>query len=194
MWQKAKSKAKIGLGGLRNPESPRRRVGSDDEQTPYRDKDKGESNYTKPNRRHGQYRKDNWREDDVESDHKNTNVLSDRRQCHRSGAGRPRIERRASSLDRGDFEKYRSRRRRCKLEIRYLKHLGLYAEHRCADSQREDRVVHEENADSRRASRRIDSKEALAAGVAGIAAIYIASGFYKDRKSRDTQRGRDAVS
>ncbi|ERF72012.1 hypothetical protein EPUS_08406 [Endocarpon pusillum Z07020] len=173
VWQNAKNKAKTGLDVLRSPESPRRRFESDDEQTPHLDKDKRGSKYEKSNRRHSQYKKDSRREDDAESDHQEKNALSDRRQRHRSGAGRPRIERRASSLDRGDFEKDRGRRRRY--------------------SQREDRAAHEENADSRRASRRIEGKDALAAGVAGIAAIYIASGFYKDRKSRDTQRGRDAV-
>lgn len=125
MWQKAKNKAKLGRDALRSPESPRRRFESDDERTPQLDKDKRGSKYEKSNRRHSQYKKDGWREDDAESDHQDTNALSDRRQSYRSVAGRPRIERRASSLDRGDFEKDRSRRRRCKFEIRYLKNLAL---------------------------------------------------------------------
>ncbi|KAF7509251.1 hypothetical protein GJ744_008145 [Endocarpon pusillum] len=164
--QKAKNKAKIGLDVLRNPESPRRRFESDDEPTPHLDKDRRGSRCEKSNRRNSQYKRDSWREDDAESDHQDTNARSDRRQRHGSGAGRPRIERRASSLDRDDFGEDRSRRRRY--------------------SQREDRVAQEENAGSRRASRHIDGKDALAAGVVGIAAIYIASGLYKDRKSRDT--------
>ena len=117
IWQKAKSKAKGGLGDLQNPENPRRRVGSDDEQTQYRDEKKRGSKYGKPNRRQSQYKDDDWREDNLDSNHRTTNTLSDRRQSHRSSAGRPRIQRRASSLDRGDFEKSRNGQRRRKLQI-----------------------------------------------------------------------------
>lgn len=126
--QKAKSKARSGLPGFKNAENPRRRVGSDDVQTRHRDMDKRGSRDGKPNRRHSRYEDQNWPEDDIGLDHKTTNAPSNCRQSHRSSAGRPRIQRRASSLDRDDFEKGRTRRRRRELEIRCPRVLILYAE------------------------------------------------------------------
>lgn len=70
----------------------------------------------------------------------------------------------------------------------------LHADNLGEGSQRGDRGRQGENTASRRASQRIDSKDALAAGVAGLAAIYLASGLYKDHKNKGTRRGPDAAS
>lgn len=126
--QKAKSKAKSGLPGFTNAQNPRRKVESDDEQTQHRDTEKRGSWDGKPNTRHSRYEDHNWPANDVDLGHKTTNAPSNRRQSHRTSAGRPRIQRRASSLDRGDFEKDRTRRRRRKSKIRCPEALILHAE------------------------------------------------------------------
>lgn len=165
MWQKAKNKAKSRLPVLHNAEEPQRRVESNDQQTQYRDKDKRGSSYGKPNRRQSQ--------DDFDLDHRTVNAPSNHRQSRRPNSGRPRIQRRASSLDRGEFDRSRGRRKR--------------------DPEGENRAGHEGNTSRRRASQQIDGKDALAAGVTGIAALYLGLGLYKDFKNKDIRRGRDAA-
>jgi hypothetical protein len=65
------------------------------------------------------------------------------------------------------------------------------AEYSRPDSRREDREHAKNEADGNGTFHGIDSKDALTAGFAGIAAIYLASEFYKDHKNKEAKLGKD---